>query len=70
MAALASLGIALLPDFSAQQALRSGKLVVVLPDWQPPVMQIFALYPSRRNLSPAVRAMVDFLVLRFSQKRW
>ncbi len=69
-AALADGGIALVPNFLASQSLSSGALVQVLSDWQPPVMQIFALYPSRRNLSPAVRAMVDFLVIRFSERRW
>ena len=34
-AALGGQGIALLPDFSAQEALRSGKLVAVLPGWRP-----------------------------------
>jgi DNA-binding transcriptional LysR family regulator len=34
-AALSGLGIALLPDFSAQAALQAGKLVQVLPGWQP-----------------------------------
>jgi DNA-binding transcriptional LysR family regulator len=33
--ALAGLGIALLPDFSAHAALRAGKLVQVLPGWHP-----------------------------------
>lgn len=69
-AALAGGGVALVPAFLASPALRSGTLVQVLPDWKPPVMQIYALYPSRRNLSPAVRAMVDFLVNRFSALRW
>ena len=32
-AALAGLGIALLPDFSAQASLRAGRLVELLPDW-------------------------------------
>ncbi|MDI4635565.1 LysR family transcriptional regulator [Pelomonas sp. V22] len=34
-AALAGLGLALLPDFSAGPALRSGALVEVLSDWKP-----------------------------------
>ncbi|MBV8261029.1 MAG: LysR family transcriptional regulator, partial [Paraburkholderia sp.] len=34
-AALEHLGIALLPDFSAQAALRAGKLVVLLANWRP-----------------------------------
>jgi DNA-binding transcriptional LysR family regulator len=33
-------------------------------------MHIYALYPSRKNLTPAVRALVDFLVLRFATVPW
>ena len=33
-------------------------------------MNIYALYPSRKNLSPAVRALVDFLVQRFASVPW
>lgn len=69
-AALADGGIAMVPRFLACPSLATGALVQVLPDWTPPVMQIYALYPSRRNLSPAVRAMVDFLMTRFSALRW
>lgn len=63
-AALASLGIALLPDFSAQQALRSGKLVVVLPDWQPVGSfgeQLYALRPFSPQVPRAVQALVAYL---------
>ena len=59
--------IALVSTFLVGQRLSTGALVQVLPDWQLPVIQILALYPSRRNLSPAVRAMVDFLVIQFSE---
>ncbi len=33
-AAIEGLGIALLPDFSAQSALETGRLVEVLPEWR------------------------------------
>jgi DNA-binding transcriptional LysR family regulator len=33
-------------------------------------MTIYALYPSRRHLSPAVRALLDFLVQRFEGVPW
>ena len=52
----------------AEQA--DGTLQVVLPDWQVPAMTIYALYPSRRHLSPAVRALLDFLVTWFATARW
>jgi len=69
-AALAGGGIALQPAYLAKPYIDSGALQIVLPDWQVPAMTIYALYPSRRHLSPAVRALLDFLVLRFATPAW
>ncbi len=63
-AALAGLGIALLPDFSAQTALRAGKLVPVLPAWQPLGSfggQLYAIRPYSPYVPRAVQALVGFL---------
>lgn len=69
-AALAGGGIALQPTYLVNPYLRSGELQAVLPAWSLPVMTIHALYPSRRHLSPAVRALLDFLVQRFAAVPW
>ena len=69
-AALAGGGIALQPTYLVNPYLRSGELQAVLPEWDLPVMTIYALYPSRRHLSPAVRALLDFLVQRFEGLAW
>lgn len=66
-AALAGGGIALQPTYLANTHLLSGHLKAVLPDWKPPYMAIYALYSSRKHLSPAVRAFLDFLVERFAR---
>ncbi|MET0543190.1 MAG: LysR family transcriptional regulator [Variovorax sp.] len=63
-AALAGLGIALMPDFSAQAALRSGKLVEVLPQWQPVGAfgeQLYAIRPYATHVPRAVAAFVAWL---------
>jgi DNA-binding transcriptional LysR family regulator len=63
-AALAGLGIALLPDFSARDALRAGKLVALLPDWQPVGSfgaQLFAIRPFSPQVPRAVQALVQHL---------
>ncbi len=63
-AALTGLGIALLPDFSAQASLQQGELVQVLPDWQPVgafAEQIFAIRPYSPHVPRAVTALVDYL---------
>lgn len=69
-AALAGGGIAMQPTYLVNPLLRSGELQAVLPAWDLPVMTIYALYPSRRHLSPAVRALLDFLVERFAGMPW
>ena len=63
-AALAGLGIALLPDFSAQAALASGKLVTVLTEWHPVdsfAPRIYAIRPYSAHVPRAVAALVAYL---------
>ena len=69
-AALAGGGLALQPTYLANPHLADGSLQRILPDWDPPDMSIYALYTSRRHLSPAVRALMDFLVDRFAEQPW
>jgi len=69
-AALAGGGLALQPTYLANPHLADGSLQQVLPDWTLPDMAIHALYTSRRHLSPAVRALLDFLVDRFARMAW
>lgn len=69
-AALAGAGIALQPTYLANPHLRDGSLQQLLPGWKLPDMAIYALYPSRKHLSPAVRAFLDFLVERFARVPW
>ncbi len=63
-AALAGAGIALLPDFSAQAALRKGQLVLVLPEWHVDGgfgRHIFAVRPYTPHVPRAVSALVGHL---------
>ncbi|WP_236748421.1 LysR substrate-binding domain-containing protein [Acidovorax carolinensis] len=63
-AALAGLGIALVPDFSAQAALQAGKLVAVLPDWRPVGTfseTIHAIRPYSAHVPRAVAVFVEWL---------
>jgi DNA-binding transcriptional LysR family regulator len=55
--------IASLPLYACADELRSGTLRVVLPEceWRPKEGQLVVLFPTRRGLVPAVRALVDFL---------
>ena len=69
-AALHGHGIALQPTYLASRHLAAKQLVAVLPQWRPEALAIQALYPSRRHLSPALRALLDFLVEWFGVVRW
>ena len=69
-AALEHLGIALLPDFTAQAALRSGKLVVLLPEWRPLgafASQLYVVRPYAPHVPRAVTSFVDFLRTSFAE---
>lgn len=62
-AALGGLGIALLPDFSAQTALQTGQLQVVLPGWTPVgsyAEHIYAIRPYSAHVPRAVSVFVDY----------
>jgi DNA-binding transcriptional LysR family regulator len=63
-AALAGGGISLQPRYSVAGHLRSGALVQLLPDYQPQELGIHALYGTRRQMPPALRALLDFLLER------
>nr|WP_315491813.1 LysR family transcriptional regulator [uncultured Rhodoferax sp.] len=69
-AAMAGGGIAMLPSYLVNPSVAAGALRLVLPEWKVPALTIYALYPSRRNLSPAVRALLDYLVGRFEVVPW
>lgn len=67
-AAIAGLGIALLPDHLCRQALDDGKLVRVLPDWRGHRGIVHLVFTTRRGLPPAVRALIDHLAAGFSRR--
>ncbi len=68
VAAVAGLGVTLLPTFIVGPDLSSGRLRTVLDDYCPPDIAINAMYPSRRQLSARVRTFVDFLAQHFAGK--
>jgi len=60
-AAIAGCGITYLPTFIAGQAISSGKLEVVLQNYEEPDFNIYAVYQNRRHLSTKVRTLIDHL---------
>ena len=70
-AALAGLGVAVLPCFLCGSHLAEGRLEAALQDWLPSAGGIHAVYPHGRHLSAKVRAFIDFLVERLGpQPTW
>lgn len=63
-AALAGLGIALLPEGVVRADLEERRLERVLPEWNIPLGIVHVVFPSRRGMLPAVRALIDFLAER------
>ena len=61
-AALAGLGVIIEPTFIVCEALRTGRLVTLLPGYRLPELPIHAVFPSSRHLAPKVRGLVDFLL--------
>ncbi len=60
--ALAGGGIILQPSFIVGADLMRGTLVPLLPDWKTLDLTLYAVYLSQRQLSPRVRAFIDYLV--------
>lgn len=65
-AALDGLGITCLPEFMAHADIANGVLQHVLPQFTSPQGIVHAVFPSRRGMAPAMRALIDALVAGFS----
>jgi len=68
-ATLAGVGVAQLPTVMIWEDIRAGRLVHVLPQWQPRSGIVHAVFPSRRGLLPSVRALLDFLAQECAVRR-
>ena len=66
--ALRGCGLVQLPRYHVDDALRDGLLQEVLSDWKSPAMQLSAIYPQHRQLSPRVRIFVDWLVSLYRER--
>jgi DNA-binding transcriptional LysR family regulator len=54
-------GIALLSHLLVADDIKAGRLRVVMPAFPPARLPLTVVYPSRRNLPPRVRAVIEFL---------
>jgi DNA-binding transcriptional LysR family regulator len=69
VAALAGLGIALIPAFLVRDEVRNGRLAPLLDGFEPRPIDLYAIYPPTRFLAAKVRLFIDFLAERFAGSR-
>jgi DNA-binding transcriptional LysR family regulator len=73
-AAISGVGIAYLPQFVVQPFIESGHLERVLPEFGMPAGLAHVVFPTRRGMVPAVRALIDALAEGFKDSgpgtRW
>lgn len=64
-AAILGHGISMHPTYMVAQDIIDGQLAVVLPDYPPIGLDIYAIYPNRRAMPARVRLFLDFLCAQF-----
>jgi DNA-binding transcriptional LysR family regulator len=64
-AMLAGAGIGLAPTFIVGRDLAEGRLIVLMPEYQPVESELSAIYPPGKSPSAKVRTLIDFLAARF-----
>jgi DNA-binding transcriptional LysR family regulator len=69
-AAVAGLGLAVLPSHMVGAELAAGALKAVLTEYRRGEIGVYAVYPNRRHLPAKLRAFVDFLIGRVAGAPW
>ncbi len=71
-AALAGLGIVLLPDWNLVMELREKQLKILLSDYAavPKTSLIWAVHSHQRHVPPKIRVFIDFLIETFAKTRY
>jgi DNA-binding transcriptional LysR family regulator len=66
-AALAGMGIVMLPDVVVGQDIAEGKLIALLNDYPPPSRPMHLVYTQDRYRLPKLRRFVDFVMARWGR---
>jgi len=69
-AAILGHGISMHPTYMVMQDIQAGRLQTVLPEFRPSGVDIYAVFPSRKNLPVRVRTFLDFLRQWFREPGW
>ena len=54
-------GVGIISCYLCSPDIEAGRLMQILPRWTPPAVAVNLVFPSKRELAPAVRAFVDFM---------
>jgi DNA-binding transcriptional LysR family regulator len=54
-------GLGILTGYICAPEIAAGRLVRLFPEWSLPSVEVSLVFPSRRELSPVVRAFVDYM---------
>jgi DNA-binding transcriptional LysR family regulator len=65
-AALAGMGIVMLPEIMLSNDIAAGRLVRLLADYVPPIRPMILLYLRDRHLSTKLRSFIEFVIERFA----
>lgn len=66
-AAIAGLGYILQPTFIVGEALKQGKLQIILPEFEPEPLGLYAVFPHRKLMTTKMRAFIDFISNYFGE---
>jgi DNA-binding transcriptional LysR family regulator len=55
-------GIALLNEIEVLDDLQAGRLCRLLKDYPSQILPVYVIYPSRRNLAPRTRVVMEFVI--------
>ncbi len=58
---LDGVGIAILPNWLAQDGVTKRQLVRVLPEWLPSPIELYVIYPTRLSMTPKLNAFLKFM---------
>jgi len=64
-AAIAHQGVIHQPSFLVQDDLDAGRLVELLPEYRSAELGVYAVYPTRKFVTPKVRALINYLMTAF-----
>ncbi len=58
---LGGAGVGVISGYLVAPEISKGNLVHILPEWEPAPIEVNMLFPTKREMAPAVRAFVDFM---------